>query len=253
MNFLPVWLEPGLSQLLAARYWQWLLGGWSVTILSSSLVIVLSTVLGMGFAVARSAAFAPLRWVAVAYLSAFRNTPLLMQLFFWYFGLPSLLPREWVVWLNSPHQIGWGAFSLGWPSFEFVSSIIGLVFYSTAYVGEEVRAGVNSVQRGQTQAAQSLGMTRWQQLRHIVLPQALAKIVSPLCGQYMNIVKNTSLAMTIGLAELSYRARQVEAETFLSFQVYGITTLLYILLIAGLAWLSRQMQRRARAHLRESA
>ncbi|MEG1767296.1 MAG: amino acid ABC transporter permease [Comamonas sp.] len=253
MNFLPAWLDLALPQLLAAKYWQWLLGGWSVTILSSSLVIALSTVLGMGFAVARSAAFAPLRWAAVAYLSAFRNTPLLMQLFFWYFGLPSLLPREWVVWLNSPHPMELGALSLGWPSFEFVSAIVGLVFYSTAYVGEEIRAGINGVPRSQTQAAQSLGMTRWQQLRHIVLPQALAKIVSPLCGQYMNIVKNTSLGMTIGLAELSYRARQVEAETFLSFQVYGITTMLYILLIVGLEWLSRRLQRRARLQPREIA
>lgn len=253
MNFLPALLDLALPQLLAAKYWQWLLGGWSVTILSSSLVIALSTVLGMGFAVARSAAFAPLRWAAVAYLSAFRNTPLLMQLFFWYFGLPSLLPREWVVWLNSPHPMELGAFSLGWPSFEFVSAIVGLVFYSTAYVGEEIRAGINGVPRSQTQAAQSLGMTRWQQLHHIVLPQALAKIVSPLCGQYMNIVKNTSLGMTIGLAELSYRARQVEAETFLSFQVYGITTMLYILLIVGLEWLSRRLQRRARLQPREIA
>lgn len=246
MNFLTAWLEPALPHLLAAKYWQWLFGGWSVTILSSVLVIVLATVLGTGFAVARSAAFAPLRWTAVAYLSVFRNTPLLMQLFFWYFGVPGLLPREWVVWLNSPHLSGLGAAGLGWPSFEFFSAIVGLVFYSTAYVGEEIRAGVNGVPRSQTQAAQSLGMTRWQQLRHVVLPQALARIVSPLCGQYMNIVKNTSLGMTIGLTELSYRARQVEAETFLSFQVYGITTLFYIVLIVGLELLSQRLQRRGR-------
>lgn len=244
MNSFSAWLEPVLPHVLAAKYWQWLLSGWSVTMLSSALVIVLSTVLGIGFAVARTTPLAPVQWAAQAYLSAFRNTPLLVQLFFWYFGVPSLLPPEWVAWLNSPHQLGLGAFSLGWPSFEFVSAIVGLVFYSTAYVGEEIRAGVNGVPHSQTQAAQSLGMTRWQQLRYIVLPQALAKILSPLFGQYMNIVKNTSLGMTIGLAELSYRARQAEAETFQSFQVYGITTLLYIVLIVAMELLSQHLQRR---------
>ncbi len=121
-----------------------------------------------------------------------------------------------------------------------------MVFYATAYVGEEVRAGINSVPASQSQAARSLGMDGWQLLRHIVLPQALARVVSPLMGQYMNIVKNTSLGMAIGLAELSYRARQAEAETFQSFQVYGITTLLYIVLIIGLELLSQHLAQRRR-------
>lgn len=230
--------------VLAFKYWQWLFSGWSVTLLSALLVMVLATLLGVLFAVARNAASAPLRWASGLYLSVFRNTPLLVQLFFWYFGVPSLLPTEWMTWLNTQHQIHPVGLTLAWPSFEFLSACIGLVLYSTAYVGEEIRAGLHNVARSQSQAALSLGMTQWQLLRFIVLPQALAKVVSPLFGQYMNIVKNTSLGMTIGLVELSYRARQAEAETFQSFQVYGISTLLYIVLIVGLEWLSQHLQSR---------
>lgn len=231
---------------LAFKYWQWLFEGWSITILASLLVVILSTLLGMLFALARNAAAKPLRWAAVLYLSVFRNTPLLVQLFFWYFGVPGLLPTEWMSWLNTAHSLGPEAFQLRWPSFEFLSACLGLVLYSTAYVGEEIRAGIQHVPRSQVQAAQSLGMTHWQLLRFIVLPQALARVVSPLFGQYMNIVKNTSLGMAIGMAELSYRARQAEAETFQSFQVYGITTALYILLIIGLELLSQHLQQRRR-------
>lgn len=244
MNFLPAWLDLALPQLLAAKYWQWLLGGWSVTILSSSLVIVLSTVLGMGFAVARSAAFAPLRWAAVAYLSAFRNTPLLMQLFFWYFGLPSLLPREWVVWLNSPHPMELGAFSLGWPWFEFVSAIVGLVFYSTAYVGEEIRAGINGVPRSQTQAAQSLGMTRWQQLRHIVLPQALRIMLPALISQLVVVLKDTSLGFIIGYEEILRVTTQIVQFLNNQIQMYVVVGLIYILINYGLSKLAGYVQRR---------
>lgn len=246
MQLLMSGLEPLWPHLLAGKYWRWLLEGWCTTVLASLLVIVASTVLGIGFAVARSAALAPLRWLALGYLSVFRNTPLLVQLFFWYFGVPSLLPPEWMAWLNRTHSLALGPFSLGWPSLEFLSATVGMVFYATAYVGEEVRAGINSVPASQSQAARSLGMTGWQLLRHIVLPQALARIVSPLLGQYMNIVKNTSLGMAIGLAELSYRARQVEAETFQSFQVYGLTTVLYIVLIIGLELLSQHLGQRRR-------
>ena len=237
---------PWPDAVLAVKYWQWLLSGWSVTMGTSLLVIALSTLLGVLFAMALDAAAPALRTAAGVYLSVFRNTPLLVQLFFWYFGVPSLLPAGWMGWLNTPHELALGGWHLAWPSLEFLSAAVGLVLYSTAYVGEEIRAGIANVPRSQLQAALSLGMTRWQSLRHIVLPQALAHVVSPLCGQYMNITKNTSLGMTIGLVELSYRARQAEAETFQSFQVYGISTVLYIVLIIGLELLSRQVQRRRR-------
>lgn len=233
------------AQFLAPRYLGWLVEGWVVTLWSALLVVVFSTLSGTVFAVARSSGRAPLVWATDAYLSLFRNTPLLVQLFFWYFGLPALLPEGVLQWLNGPHVLRWGATVLArWPSFEFLAAVVGLVFYSTAYVGEEIRAGLRGVPDNQVASGMALGFTRGQLLRHVVLPQALRIVTPPLLGQYMNIVKNTSLGMAIGLLELSYRSRQAEAETWKTFQVYGVTTLLYVVAIAVLEVAGQQLQRR---------
>ena len=230
--------------VLSPQYWGWLLQGWLMTIWATLLVVVCSSVLGVFLAVARSSAQLWLQWLSRLYLSLFRNTPLLVQLFFWYFGLPALLPESVVAWLNTEHVLGLGFAQLAWPSFEFIAAIIGMVFYSTAYVGEEIRAGFNGVSHTQIHAGLALGMKRLQVLRHIVLPQALAIIKPALFGQYMNIAKNTSLGMAVGLMELSYRSRQAEAETFMSFQVYGIGTVLYILLVLAIGMAGRKLGRR---------
>ena len=230
--------------VLSPQYWGWLLQGWLMTIWATLLVVVCSSVLGIFLAVARSSAQPWLQWLARLYLSLFRNTPLLVQLFFWYFGLPALLPESVVAWLNTEHVLGLGFAQLAWPSFEFIAAIIGMVFYSTAYVGEEIRAGFNGVSHTQIHAGLALGMKRGQVLRYIVLPQALAIIKPALFGQYMNIAKNTSLGMAVGLMELSYRSQQAEAETFMSFQVYGIGTVLYILLVLAIGMAGRKLGRR---------
>ena len=230
--------------VLSPQYWGWLLQGWLMTIWATLLVVVCSSVLGIFLAVARSSARPWLQWLSRLYLSLFRNTPLLVQLFFWYFGLPALLPESVVAWLNTEHVLGLGLAQLAWPSFEFIAAIIGMVFYSTAYVGEEIRAGFNGVSHTQIHAGLALGMKRGQVLRYIVLPQALAIIKPALFGQYMNIAKNTSLGMVVGLMELSYRSRQAEAETFMSFQVYGIGTVLYILLVLAIGMAGRKLGRR---------
>ena len=230
--------------VLSPQYWGWLLQGWLMTIWATLLVVVCSSVVGIFLAVARSSARPWLQWLARLYLSLFRNTPLLVQLFFWYFGLPALLPESVVAWLNTEHVLGLGFAQLAWPSFEFIAAIIGMVFYSTAYVGEEIRAGFNGVSHTQIHAGLALGMKRGQVLRYIVLPQALAIIKPALFGQYMNIAKNTSLGMAVGLMELSYRSRQAEAETFMSFQVYGIGTVLYILLVLAIGMAGRKLGRR---------
>ena len=228
--------------LLAGKYWDWLLSGWYVTMGSAVFVIVLASLLGLPFALARSSHSRLLRGAAALYLSVFRNTPLLVQLFFWYFAVPSLLPEHWMQALNQHESLTEGSLLRFVPTFEVIAAITGLVLYSTAYVGEEIRAGLRSIPAGQWQAARSLGMTDGQALRYITLPQALRHVISPLFGQYMNIVKNTSLGMAIGLVELSYRTRQVEAETFQSFQAYAIATLLYIVLVVLLQWISHRLQ-----------
>lgn len=243
------WLGTWGEQLLAPKYLGWLLDGWLVTLWASALVIAAATGLGLIFAVLRSSPSRTARASAMAYVSLFRNTPLLVQLFFWYFGAPSLLPEAAREWLYASHAwtLPGGVVTLRWPSLEFLTAIVGLVLYATAYVGEEMRSGIRGVPIAQVHAAVALGMTRWQVMRHVVLPQALRITLAPLMGQYINIVKNTSLAMAVGLVELSYTSRQVEAETFKTFQAFGIATLLYIATIAAMEVLAAWLAGRSRA------
>ncbi len=193
-------------------------------------------------AIARLSRRRLLSWPARAYLALFRNTPLLVQLFFWYFGVPALLPEALVSWLNTPHETP----LLDWPSFEFLAAAWGLTLYTSAFVAEEFRAGIASVRPEQRAAGLALGLTQRQVWRVVVLPQALRTALPPLLGQYMNALKNSSLAMAIGLAELSYASRQVETETFKTFQAFGIATLLYIGAIALIEAFGQALQQTRR-------
>lgn len=193
-------------------------------------------------AIARLSRRRLLSWPARAYLALFRNTPLLVQLFFWYFGVPALLPEALVSWLNTPHETP----LLDWPSFEFLAGAWGLTLYTSAFVAEEFRAGIASVRPEQRAAGLALGLTQRQVWRVVVLPQALRTALPPLLGQYMNALKNSSLAMAIGLAELSYASRQVETETFKTFQAFGIATLLYIAAIALIEAFGQALQQTRR-------
>lgn len=217
---------------LGPKYLGWLLHGFGVTLGLSLAVSLVATVLGFGLAVARNADSALLSRPATAWVTLMRNTPLLVQLFFWYFGAAALLPETLVQWLGMPHTWHLPGIDVAWPTLEILAGFVGLTLYTTAFVGEEVRAGLRGVPAGQTQAAAALGLSRIAIFRHVVLPQAVRIALPPLFGQYMNVVKNTSLTMAIGLAELSYASRQVETETFKTFQAFGIATLLYVVTIA---------------------
>lgn len=230
------------GDLLAPLYLQWLLDGFLLTLGLSALCCLLATLLGAPLAITRLAPSRLLSWPAQAFLTTFRNTPLLVQLFFWYFGVPALLPEALVFWLNSPHELAIGPLVLAWPSFEFLAGAWGLTLYTTAFVAEEFRAGIASVRPQQREAGLALGMTPGQVWRVVVLPQALRTAFAPLLGQYMNALKNSSLTMAIGLAELSYASRQVETETFKTFQAFGLATLLYIGTIALMEALGQVVQ-----------
>lgn len=230
------------GELLAPQYLRWLLDGFLLTLGLALLSCLLATLIGVPLAIARLSRRRLLSWPARAYLALFRNTPLLVQLFFWYFGVPALLPEALVSWLNTPHETP----LLDWPSFEFLAGAWGLTLYTSAFVAEEFRAGIASVRPEQRAAGLALGLTRRQVWRVVVLPQALRTALPPLLGQYMNALKNSSLAMAIGLAELSYASRQVETETFKTFQAFGIATLLYIGAIALIEAFGQALQQTRR-------
>jgi len=217
---------------LAPKYLIWLLQGFGMTLGLSVSVIVAGTLCGCLLALARTSRAAPVRRAAALYVLVFRNSPLIVQLLFWYFGVATLLPEAVMTWLNTPHAVDLGLFRLHWPSFEFVAGWIGLTCYSTTFIGEEFRSGLSGVPVGQHNAAAALGLTPLAAFVHVILPQAVRISTPPLFGQYMNIVKNSSLTMAIGLAELSYSSRQVDTETFKTFQAFGMATVLYILTIA---------------------
>ncbi len=230
------------GELLAPQYLRWLLDGFLLTLGLALLSCLLATLIGAPLAIARLSRRRLLSWPARAYLALFRNTPLLVQLFFWYFGVPALLPEALVSWLNTPHETP----LLDWPSFEFLAGAWGLTLYTSAFVAEEFRAGIASVRPEQRAAGLALGLTQRQVWRVVVLPQALRTALPPLLGQYMNALKNSSLAMAIGLAELSYASRQVETETFKTFQAFGIATLLYIGAIALIEAFGQALQQARR-------
>jgi polar amino acid transport system permease protein len=219
---------------LAPKYLMWLWQGFGITLGLSVLVMIAATACGFVLALARSARPAPVRRLAALYVMAFRNSPLIVQLLFWYFGVATLLPDSTMAWLNSPHVLHLGQLSVHWPSFEFVAGWVGLTCYTTTFIGEEFRAGLSGVPAGQHHAAAALGLTPFAAFVHVILPQAVRIATPPLFGQYMNVVKNSSLTMAIGLAELSYASRQVDTETFKTFQAFGAATVLYILTIAVL-------------------
>ncbi len=217
---------------LAPKYLLWLWHGFGITLGLAATVALSATALGLVLAMMRRARWSWLRWLAASYVLVFRNSPLLVQLLFWYFGVATLLPETAMTWLNAAHRLSIGPVTLGWPSFEFVAGWFGLTCYSTAFIGEEFRAGLRGVPGGQYHAAAALGLGPFTAMRYVILPQALRIALPPLFGQYMNIVKNSSLTMAIGLAELSYASRQVDTETFKTFQAFGAATVLYIATIA---------------------
>nr|WP_246791854.1 amino acid ABC transporter permease [Burkholderia perseverans] len=221
-----------IDSFLAPKYLLWLWQGFGVTIGLTLAAAVSSTFAGVSLALAGRSRWRAARFLVRAYIGAFRNTPLLVQLFFWYFGAATLLPDAAIGWLNAQHELATPLGALRWPSFEFVAGWLGLTCYSAAFIAGEFEAGIAGVREGQWQAGAALGLTRLQAFRHIVLPQAVRIALPPLFGQYMNLVKNSSLTMAIGLAELSYASRQVETESFRTFEAFGVATVLYIAAIA---------------------
>ncbi|NVZ24066.1 amino acid ABC transporter permease [Pseudomonas gingeri] len=217
------------GELLGPQYLKWLFDGFVLTVALSAVVCLVATGLGFLVCLARLGRSRLIAWPARAYLALFRNTPLLVQLFFWYFGVSALLPEDLMIWLNLPHEATVAGVDISWPSFEFIAGFWGLTLYTSAFIAEEFRAGVASVRPQQREAGIALGLRPAQVWRYVVLPQALRTALGPLLGQYMNALKNSSLTMAIGLAELSYASRQVETETFKTFQAFGFATLLYIL------------------------
>ncbi|MDF7670040.1 amino acid ABC transporter permease [Orbaceae bacterium ESL0721] len=221
-----------LDHVLAPHFLWMLWDGFLVTLAISFLTIIFATLLGFLIAIAQKSDIKVIQQLINSYTAIFRYSPLLPQLFFWYFGIGNLLPLEFKLWLFDEPQIELGIITIKMPSFEFIIGLVALTLYSSAFIAEEFRAGISGVRRDQEQASLALGFTWWQTMRYIVLPQGCRIAFPPLIGQYMNVIKNSSLTMAIGVLELSYVSRQVETESLKTFQDFAIATFLYIVAVA---------------------
>jgi len=195
----------------------WLLKGLVLTLEITFISTGIALLLGTVFGIARLSRFKPTYAIATAYVEFFRNTPLLVQLFFWYFAFPMVLPQTVQTFLNE-HGL------------EFWAATIGLGIYTGSFVAEIVRAGIQAIPHGHIEAAQSSGLSGAQMLRHVVLPQAFRIIIPPLGSEFLNNMKNSSLAMTIAVGELCWQSQQIESFTFRGFEATSAASLIYLTL-----------------------
>lgn len=198
------WLVSGLGWTLALAFFGW----W--------IAFAVGVVVGIGRTVQNRAVAA----FARLYVEIFRNIPVLVQMFLWYFVLPEILPFSLG---NAIKQIPppWGS---------FFPALVCLGLYTAARIAEQVRAGIEALPKGQVEAANALGLGSYPTYRHIIVPQALRLIIPSLTSEVMGIYKNTSVALTIGLMELTAQARQISEATFQTFTAFGAATLVYLAL-----------------------
>jgi glutamate/aspartate transport system permease protein len=171
-----------------------------------------------------------------AYVEIFRNIPLLVQMFLWFFVMPELVPAH----------IGDAIKQMPPPWGAFVPAVLCLGIFTSVRVAEQVRAGINSLPRGQRMAGTAMGLTQTQTYLHVILPQAFRIILPPLTSEFMNVIKNSSVALTIGLMELTGRARAMQEFSFQVFEAFAAATVLYLvtnlIVVLGMRWLEQRVR-----------
>src|SRR6202012_2143342 len=197
-------------------YLDMLLSGLKLTIETAICAWILALLFGSIVGVLRTLPSKTASRIGFAYVEFFRNMPLLVQLFLWLFVLPEILPRAWGLWLKQM------------PNAPFYTASVGIGLFMSARVAEQLRAGIGSLPRGQQLAATALGLTTAQTYRYVLLPMAFRIILPPLTSEFLNTIKNTSVAITIGLVELTGEARSRQEFSFQVFEAYTAATVLYL-------------------------
>jgi len=198
-----------LSMLLHGTVWTLVTGicAWIIALVLGSIIGVMRTV--------------PNRWLARIgqyYVELFRNVPLLVQMFLWYFVFPEVVPEAFGDWLK---QL---------PDASFYTGVFALGLYTAARVAEQVRAAIGSLPRGQRLAGLALGLTLPQAYAYVLLPMAFRIILPPLTSEFLNILKNSAVALTIGLMELTASARAMSEFSFQVFEAFTAATIIYIII-----------------------
>ena len=253
-------------------YWQAFAVGLGNTLRVAVLGIVLTTLLGTLLGVGRFSRNALVRGVCYVYVEVFRNIPVLLQLFMWYLLLTEVLPAAADAWTLGPVFLSKGGLSFPvpvWPAGgatltfdwpvkgefaiehggaltpEFLALLLGLTFYTDAFVAEVVRSGLQSVERGQREAAVALGLSPRQNLRLVLLPQALRVMIPPLTNQFLNLTKNSSLAVAIGYPDVVSIANTALNQTGRAVECIAVVMAVYLLISLATAWLMHRYNRRS--------
>lgn len=203
------------SAVLTGQYIDWLLSGLKLTLMLAAGAWLIAFVLAVILAVLRATEWKPAVWLVSAYVEIHQNIPLLVQVMFWYFAMPELLPEGIRMWLNERN-------------IEFLLAMIAIGLCFAAYMSEALRSGLRAVPRTQYEAGRAAGFSYLQTMRYVTVPQALRLSVPPLINYSLLLFKNTSIAMAIGVHELTYQSRQIESDTFRTFEVFIIATGIYL-------------------------
>jgi glutamate/aspartate transport system permease protein len=224
--------EPGGT----GTYLQYLIVGLGWTLATALAAWVIALAVGAVIGTIRTT---PVKWavrLGNLYVEIFRNVPLIVQMFLWFFVVPELLPQavgDWIKQMPPP----WGS---------YVPAVMCLAIFTSVRVAEQVRAGINSLARGQRMAGIAIGLTETQTYRFVVLPQAFRIILPPLTSEFMNVIKNSSVALTIGLLELTGRARAMQEFSFRVFEAFTAATVIYLLTNLIVVLLMRALEQRVR-------
>ncbi|MEH2492795.1 amino acid ABC transporter permease [Bradyrhizobium sp. AZCC 2230] len=221
------------SSVFAAKNLQHLIWGVQYTALLTLTSWVLAVALGTVMATLRSTDNPIIERLVASYVAYHQNVPMLAQLFLWYFGFTTLLPESAQAWINTHGG-----------EFIFASIAIGLCM--AAYYSEDIRSGLRAVSPGQHEAARSLGLSFAKSMRYVILPQGFRIAMPPFINHTVVLFKNTSLAMAIGVAELTYTIRDIENQTFRTFEVYLVGTVFYLAISLGLMGVGAAITRSAR-------
>jgi len=200
------------------KYYQWILSGLLWTIATSLSAWVIALILGVIVGVIRTLPHKGLVLFGDSYVEIFRNIPLIVQMFLWFFVFPELVPSNWGDWIKQDLPLP-----------EFTTAVISLAFFTSARIAEQVKAGILSLPVGQKGAGLAIGFTLPQVYRYVLLPVAFRIMIPPLTSELMNIFKNSSVALTIGMLELTAVAKQMNEYTFQGFEVFTVVTILYII------------------------
>ena len=228
-----VFFQPAFSG--GGTYLDWVLSGIQWTLLVSILGWVIAFTVGSVLGVLRTTQRVVLRAPATVYVEVFRNVPLLVQMFIWYFVLPEIVPRALGDWMKTQM-----------PMPEFWNAVLCLGFYTASRVAEQVRSGIQSIPRGQTYAGLAMGLTQPQVYRHVLLPMGYRIIIPPLTSEFLTIFKNSSVALTIGVLELTAQARQISEYTFRTFEVFTVATVVYVLITLTVTVAMRALEGKVR-------